>query len=84
MSFAELKAKSFEDKDVEQFTKLLNLMHTKITNLDGKEAFEYFKLMQWAQQTALPKIKDHVLGEPKIITPEEDKKEPKKKAKSKK
>lgn len=66
MSFQQLKAKSFEEKDVENFAKLLNLMHTKISGLDGKEAFEYFKLMSWAQQTMMPKIKDHVLGEPII------------------
>jgi len=74
MSFAELKAKSFEDKDVEQFTKLLNMMHSKISDLDGKEAFEYFKLMQWAQQVALPKIKEHVVGEPKVHEIQEESK----------
>ena len=76
MSFQELKTKSFEEKDVEQFAKLLNMVHLHISGLDGKEAFEYFKLMSWAQQTAMPKIKAHVMGEPKIVEapPEEPKK----------
>jgi len=80
MSFNELKQKSFEEKDVEQFASLLNLMHNKVNNLDGKEAFEYFKLMQWAQQSMMPKIKSHIMGEPKVHE-QEPKKETKAKAK---
>lgn len=83
MSFAELKAKSFEEKDVENFASLVNLMHTRIAGLSGKEAFEYFKLMQWAQHHMLPKIKQNVMGDPKIVTPEKDNKENKKKSSKK-
>ena len=66
MSFEKLKSKTFSESDAEQFVKLLNMMHTKVTGLNGKEAFEYFKMMQWAQQSMLPKIKELVLGEPKV------------------
>ena len=75
MSLQSLKEKSFEEKDVEQFAKLLNLMHDHITGLDGKKAFEYFKLMSWAQQAMMPKLKAHVLGEPKIHEIDEEKKD---------
>ena len=81
MSFAELKAKSFEEQDKEKLVKLLNLMHTKVGGLDGKEAIEYVQLMQWAKQSLYSKIESHVLGEPKIIETEEPKP---KKTKSKK
>ena len=81
MSFAQLKAKAFEDKDKENLVKLLNLLHTKISGLDGKEAFEYFRLMQWAQQSLLPKVNDHIIGEPVV---HEIPEEPKKKSKAKK
>ncbi len=81
MSFAELKAKSFDDKDKEKLVKLLNLMHTKVSGLDGKDAVEYVNLMQWAKQTLYAKIDSHVLGEPKIVEAPEDKKPKAKKAK---
>lgn len=81
MSLQKLKEHSFEEADVEQFAKLLNLMHEHVNGLDGKKAFEYFKLMSWAQQKMMPKIKAHVLGEPKIHESEE---EQPKKAKAKK
>jgi len=73
MSFEELAKKSFSEKDVESFVKLLNMMHLKVAGLDGKEALEYFKLLQWAQSTMMPKIKSHVMGEPKIHEPSETK-----------
>ena len=82
MSFADLKNKSFEEKDIENFVKLLNLVHSRISGLDGKEAFEYFKLTSWAQQTVLPKMKAHVLGEPRIHEAKETK-EVKKETKAK-
>ncbi len=66
MSFEQLAAKSFSEKDVENFVKLINLTHTKISGLDGTEALEYFRLAQWAQKTMVPKLKAHILGEPKI------------------
>jgi hypothetical protein len=69
--FKELKEKSFEEADVEKLVKLLNLVHTKISGLSGEEAFEYFKLMAWAQNTVLNKMKAHVLGEPKIVEDKE-------------
>lgn len=78
MSMQELKAKSFEEKDKENLVKLLNLVHTKISNLDGKEAFEYRDLMAWAQQTLLVKVNQGIMGEPKVHSlPEEtEKKKP--------
>lgn len=66
MSLGALKEHSFDETDVEQFAKLLNLTHEHVSNLDGKKAFEYFKLMSWAQQKMMPKIKAHVMGEPKV------------------
>lgn len=66
MSLGTLKAKSFEDVDKENLVKLLNLIHLKISNLNGKEAFEYFQLMNWAQQSLLPKIDANIMGVPKL------------------
>jgi len=66
MSIEQLKAKAFEDKDKEKLVELLNLIHVKISNLNGKEAFEYFKLMQWAQQVLLVKVNQNIMGEMKV------------------
>lgn len=66
MSIAELKAKSFEEVDKENLIKLLNLIHLKISNLSGKESFEYYQLMSWAQQVLLPKINDNIMGVPQL------------------
>ena len=66
MSMQALKAKSFEEKDKENLVKLLNLIHTKISGLDGKEAFEYRDLMAWAQQVLLVKVNQGIIGEPKV------------------
>lgn len=72
MSFEQLKEKSFDEQDKEKLIKLLNLMHTKISNLNGKEAFEYRDLMGWAQQVLLKKVNNHIMGEAKIVEPEAD------------
>lgn len=83
MSFPSLKKNSFEEKDKSNLVKLLNLVHNKIDNLNGKEAFEYRDLMAWAQQVLLTKVNDNILGDPVIH--ELPEKEPKaKKSKTKK
>jgi hypothetical protein len=79
MSLEEIKEKAFEDKDLDKIASLLNLMHGHVTGLDGKQAFEYFKVMQWAQQSLIPKMKANIVGEIKV---HEAPKKPKKSKKS--
>ncbi len=75
MSLQELKAKSFEEKDRDNLVRLLNLIHSKIANLDGKEAFEYRDLMAWAQQVLLVKVNQGIMGDFKVHSlPEEESK----------
>jgi len=74
MSFEKLKAKSFEEADEKQLVKLVNLVHKKIGDLSGEEAFEYFKLMAWVQNTLIPKVKDNIVGDPVIHEAEKENK----------
>lgn len=79
-----MKQKTFEEKDKENLVKLLNMMHSKIQNLDGKEALEYHKLLSWAQQILLKKINDNIMGEMKVHEIPEEKSEKPKAKKAKK
>lgn len=80
----QMKAKAFEDADKENLVKLLNLTHSKIKDLSGKEAFEYFQLMSWAQKVLLVKVSQNIMGDIKVHEIEEPVKKSSKKVKASK